>query len=249
MSRGKVGPLNAPGDPETPPTSVRARDPASSGAAGRRRLQRDYWLLPVLRAVPAAAVALVITFSAEHSARFGLLAFAAFAMATGLLVAAVTRLRLSRSGVRAILTAQAVVSLLLGGTALVLAGGGVTAFFVVVTVWAALTGGLELYGGIRDRGRHPASGDWITAGSLTLVLAIVFLVVPPDFAQDFVGPDGVARVLDSSVVAVGLFGAYSAIIAVYLLVAGFSAKWGTTGRPDAPAAAVPPTDAAKGDPS
>jgi uncharacterized membrane protein HdeD (DUF308 family) len=237
--------VTVPVDPQVPPSAADSRKSPSGAAV--RGLQQDYWPLPVLRAVPAAVVALVVTFSAEHSSRFGLIAFAVLALATGSLVALILRRRLMRSGVRGILTAQAAVSLVLGVAALVLADRGVTAFIVVVAVWAALTGALELYAGLRERRRHPASGDWTTSGALTLVLAIALLVVGPDFAQEFVGPDGVDRVLDSSVVAVGLFGAYSAIIAVYLLVAGLSAKWGTTGRPDAPPAAESTTDAAKGD--
>ena len=108
-------------------------------------------------------------------------------------------------------------------------------------MWAALSGALELYSGIRVRGRFPAATDWLTVGAFTAAAAVVFVLVPPEYRHSFTGPDGVARVLDSSVVAVGLLGAYAAIVAVYLLVGGFSAKWGTVTE------AVPSGAAARGE--
>jgi hypothetical protein len=98
-------------------------------------------------------------------------------------------------------------------------------FLVLVTAWAALTGFLELYIGFRTRGRHGASRDWIFIGALTVVLAVVVLLVPPGFEEQFTGPDGVARVLSASVIVVGILGAYGAITAVYLIIGGLSLKW------------------------
>lgn len=185
-----------------------------------------YWPVPVVRAIPAAILAVLITFSADHSAAFGLLAFGGFAVLSGIAIATLAWLRLAGSGVRAYLVAQGSVSIVLGVIAITFQGG-VPLFFLVVSAWAALTGALELYSGFRTRRRHVASVDWLTVGGITAVAAIVFVLIPPEFAQEFTGPDGVARVLDSSVVAVGSLGAYAAIIAVYLVIAGLSAKWGT----------------------
>lgn len=185
-----------------------------------------YWALPLARAVPAAGLAIIITFSADHSATFGLTVFGAFALVTGLVVGILGRWRLA-VGLRSIVMVQAVVSILLGVFSLVLSGGGVTSFFLVVSAWAGITGALELYLGLRTRGRHAASADWVAGGALTAILALVFVLIPPEFAQNFVGPDEVPRVLDAAVVAVGLLGAYAAIMAVYLAIAGLSAKWGT----------------------
>ena len=39
-----------------------------------------FWPVPIVRAVPAILVGLVITFSADHTALFGLLAFGGFAV-------------------------------------------------------------------------------------------------------------------------------------------------------------------------
>lgn len=192
-----------------------------------------YWPLPVARALPAAAAAVVITFSADHSATFGLTVFGAFAILSGLVVAVLGWSRIP-AGLRGILVAQGVVSVLLGAFSLTLRTGGVASLFLVVSSWAAITGALELYLGLRTRRRHAASADWIAGGVLTAALAIVFVLIPPEFTQQFTGPDEVPRVLDSAVVAVGLLGAYAAIMAVYLAIAGLSAKWGTQKATDTP---------------
>ena len=197
-----------------------------------------YWPLPIARAIPAAGLALAITFSADHSSEFGLVAFGSFTIATGIVIAVLALVRLAPGGARPYLIAQGAISAALGILALVIRAGGVASLLLVVTAWAALTGALELYSGFRTRRRHVASVDWLTVGGITAVAAIVFVLMPPDFAQNFTGPDGVPRVLDSAVVVVGLLGAYAAIIAVYLVIAGFSAKWGTRKAPDGRAEAV-----------
>jgi uncharacterized membrane protein HdeD (DUF308 family) len=186
-----------------------------------------YWPVPIVRAILAAALAIVITFSADHSARFGLIVFGVFGIVAGLIVAATALLRLGESGVRAFFIAQGAVTAVAGALSLLVNGGGVQYLFLILTVFAAITGFLELYSGLRSRRRFVASGDWVTAGAFTAVVAVVFVLIPPGFSQRFTGPDGVARVLDSSVVVVGVLGAYAAILAVYLLIAGLSAKWGT----------------------
>ena len=50
--------------------------------------------------------------------------------------------------------------------------------------------------------------DWIAVGALTALLAIVFLLLPPD-----------------AVTAVGLLCGYLVIVGVYLIIGGFSLKW------------------------
>ena len=190
-----------------------------------------YWPVPVARAVPAAALAVFITFSADHSARLGLIAFGAFALLTGAIVISFSWVRLQRVVARPYFITSGAISLALGMVALLLTGGGIPALLLVLTAWTVLTGALEFYSGIRSRRRHVASGDWITVGAITLVAGVVFAVLPPDLADDFVSGDGSTGVLDSAVVAVGLLGAYAAVILVFLAIAGFSAKWGTTRQP------------------
>jgi len=191
-----------------------------------------YWPIPIARAAPAAALALVITFSADHSARFGLIVFGIFGIVAGIVLAIVGWRRLAGSGVRSYFLTQAVITFLAGVVALLLAdghsrGSEVKFLFLIVTIFAAVTGFLELYSGVRSRGRFVASGDWIAVGALTVIAALAFVLIPPDYRQNYVGPDHVKRVLDASVVLVGALGAWAAITTVFLVIAGLSAKWGT----------------------
>lgn len=187
-----------------------------------------YWPIPVLRAVPAAIVALVITFSSNHAAGYGLLLFGGFAVIDGLVLvlAGTTRLHADARSRRTTLV-QAVITLLAAVAAVVLNGSGLPAFIAVVAAWAVLTGALELTQGLRARRRSPFSRDWSTIGGLTLLLAVAFLVTPPDYSQQLGGVERVSGVLDASIVLVGLLGAYLAITAVFHVIAGLSHKWGT----------------------
>ena len=191
-----------------------------------------YWPMPIARAVPAAGLALVITFSADHSARFGLITFGVFGIIAALVLGAVAWLRLAGSRVRPYFLTQAAVTLVAGLGALLVSSGHsssseVRFLFLILTIFAAVTGFLELYSGMRSRRRFVASGDWIGVGALTVVTALAFVLIPPDYRQNFSGPDHVKRVLDASVVAVGVLGAWAAITTVFLVIAGLSAKWGT----------------------
>ncbi|WP_123701251.1 DUF308 domain-containing protein [Curtobacterium sp. PhB130] len=187
-----------------------------------------YWPIPILRAVPAAVVALVITFSSNHAAGYGLLLFGAFAVVEGAVlgIGSATRLRDDGRSRRTALV-QAVISVLAGVAAVACNGLGLPAFISVVVAFAVLTGALELTQGIRARRRSPFARDWMTVGGLTLLLAIAFLVTPPDYSQQLGGIEQVPGTLDASVVLVGLLGAYLAITAVFHVIAGLSHKWGT----------------------
>jgi uncharacterized membrane protein HdeD (DUF308 family) len=181
----------------------------------------------MVRAIPAAALALAVTFSADHSSRFGLIAFGIFAVVTGFAIGVLSWVRLRSSGSRSYLVTQAVITLVAGILALLFRDGGIAVLFLVFTVFSAITGFLELYLGLRSRRRFAASTDWLSVGAITAVAAVVFVLIPPDYRQPFEGAEEVSGVIDSSVIAVGLLGAYAAIIAVYLLIAAFSARWGT----------------------
>ncbi|GAA1494082.1 DUF308 domain-containing protein [Curtobacterium herbarum] len=187
-----------------------------------------YWPVPVLRAVPAAVIAMVITFSPNHSAGFGLVLFGVFALVDGAALAwgSASRLpgddRSRRSGL-----VQAVLSIVAGVAALACTGLGLPAFITLVVAFALLTGALELSQGVRARRRSPFARDWTTIGGLTLLLAIAFLLTPPDYSQQLGGVEKVTGTLDASIVLVGLLGAYLAIAAVFHLIAGLSHKWGT----------------------
>ena len=174
-------------------------------------VDRRYWTVPIGRAVLALIPAAVITFNADHSPEFGLVVFGAFALLSGLFLAVLSWRTLGDPRARTLFLVQGLVGVVLGGLALVLHTGGLGFFLYVVSVWAAVTGFLELYSGTRARGKSASARDWMSMGALTAVLALVFLILPPH-----------------AVVSVGLLGAYFVIVGVYLFIGGFSLKWATT---------------------
>jgi len=170
-----------------------------------------YWTVPIGRAVLALIPAAAITFNRDHSAAFGLVGFGSFALASGILVAVMSRLTLTDVRARRLFLIQGVVGIIAGGLALAFHTGGLGFFLYLVSVWAAVTGFLELYSGTRARGRSIVAKDWMLVGAATAVLALIFLLLPPN-----------------AVVSVGLLGAYLVMIGVYLVIAGLSLKWATT---------------------
>jgi uncharacterized membrane protein HdeD (DUF308 family) len=178
-----------------------------------------YWVVPVVRGLLAIVPATVITFSQNHSPELGLLVFGTWAVISGLVVGALSMRLVRARGIRSLFIVTAVVTVAAGLLALTVPGG-LPFLLYLVSVWAAVTGFVELFAVLRARGRTAAARDWIAAGALTAVLAIVFLLLPPD-----------------SVTAVGLFGGYLVILGVYLVIGGFSLKWAT-----APGAATSRTE-------
>jgi uncharacterized membrane protein HdeD (DUF308 family) len=179
-----------------------------------------YWTGPVVRAVLALIPAVVITFTPDHSAEFGLITFGAFAVLSGSAVAILGWRTLADGVFRTLFLIQGLVGVVLGVVALGFHGGGLGFFLYLVSVWAAVTGFLELYSGIRLRSRDAAPArDWLVVGGATALLALAFLLLPPH-----------------AVVSVGLFGAYLVMLGVFLVIAGLSLKWST-----APARQVAPT--------
>lgn len=164
-----------------------------------------YWSVPVVRALVAFVPAAVITFTADHSAQFGLFVFGAFALVSGLVTAGLSWRTIIDPRDRTLFVVQGIVGVVAGALALALNAGGLGFFLYLVTVWAAVTGVLELYSGIRVRGRGQVTRDWLVVGTVTAVLALTFLLLPAH-----------------AVVSVGLFGAYLVITGVYLAIAGVS---------------------------
>ncbi|MCI2956792.1 hypothetical protein MN032_03715 [Agromyces atrinae] len=165
------------------------------------------FIIPLVRAALALAAGIVVTFAQDHSAPFGLAVFGAWALAAGLLIGAL-QLRFEADRLTRLLgVIQAVVTAVAGILALTV-GGGLAFLLVIVSAWAAITGFLELYAGYRARGRSAAARDWLMFGGFTAVLALVFLLLPPNV-----------------VVSVGILGAYWIILAVFAAIAAFSLKW------------------------
>lgn len=197
-------------------------------------IARTYWPVPLVRAIIAAIVALVTTFSPAHSSILGLLVFGVFALAGGVLggVFGASRLGDDRAS-RTLFLIQAAVSGIAAIVALGLAFAAPTppAYVYLVVGWAVVTGLLELVAGVLGRERTVLARDWTVVGAMTVVLGIAFLAVPPDFTTNFTGQRGVSGTMTTSIMAVGLFGAYAAIIAAYLAIGAFTYK-GERARPD-----------------
>ena len=194
------------------------------------------WFLGLGRAIPAVIVAIVITFSADHSARLGLVAFGAYAVASGLATAIVAATRVAPGTVRLVVLCQAAVALVTGGAALAMPGGGYAYLVLVLSAYAAVSGFLELYLGVRSRRRsstrssvspsapYTVARDWMFVGAVTVALAITAFVIPANFNQPF-SVEGVSGAVTASVALVGVFGAYLAIVGIFLAIASFSLKW------------------------
>jgi uncharacterized membrane protein HdeD (DUF308 family) len=191
-------------------------------------LGTNYWRVLLARAIPALALAALTTFTAGHSASFGLLAFGAYAVISGAAAGALTAVSVQDGRTRSLFLTQAAITFAVGIIAILANSAGLLFYLYLVSVWAAVTGFLELYAGLSARRRHPAARDWLIVGALTAALAIVFLVVPPDYAQSFRAEGGVEGVVTASVFGVGMLGAYGAVLGVFLIIAALSMKWGTS---------------------
>lgn len=170
------------------------------------------WLAPVLRAVPAIIVGLVITFTADHSPALGLTMLSVFGI-TSAVVLIITAVRMdAREPARPLHLGLGIIAGVAGALALLVLltlGGGLALLLLLVGGYAVLAGALELVWGIRHRGRNPLARDAVVIGVGTLALAIVLALV------------------GDPVSAVGFFGAYAVVLGVFLLIAGFSLKWST----------------------
>jgi uncharacterized membrane protein HdeD (DUF308 family) len=157
------------------------------------------------RAVATAVLAAVVTFSADHTPPFGLLVFGAFAVVQGVILGLAVPSSAGTAAGRMLVGARAVVSVVLGATALSLPGGGLGSLLLIETVAFLVLGVLEVLSGLRRADANAASRDAITVGGLELVVGVMLSVLPPD-----------------AVFAVGVLGAWGAIVAVYLGIAAAS---------------------------
>ncbi|WP_210508031.1 hypothetical protein [Naasia sp. SYSU D00057] len=187
---------------------------------------RGYWSVLLIRGVLAAVLAVVITFSQDHTPVFGLAVYGVFALLQGLVLAlSASRSAPTQTGV-AITLASGVVGLASGVLAIALlfvsTGAAAAALVPAVAVSAGLAGTLELVLGVRDVDAGPQSRDRVVVGVASLLLAVAVLLPA------------------SPVVTVGLIGAYGAIVGVYLIIAALSLLWSTpTGTPAPDSEEVP----------
>jgi hypothetical protein len=183
------------------------------------------------RAAFAAVAALMVTFSADHSASVGLAVFSGFALVSGLIFALAAWL-VAPDGWRWPYVLTAAVAVLTGLAGGIPAWRSTPLFFVLVIAWGVLTGTVELIAGIRSRriarAEHvPApdgARDAILIGSLGLALAVALVCVPSTYALRYSIAAAGSFTLTGITLAVGIFGAYAAIVAVFLGIAGLSPR-------------------------
>lgn len=192
------------------------------------------------RALIAAAAALMITFSPDHSAQVGLSVFSGFALATALVLLLAVR-AVYPAGARWPTTIVGAASTIAALIASIGSLRSTTLLFVLIISWAALTGVIEVIAGARalrgarthsapneTKGGTPsraAARDTLTVGILSLVLAVVLVLVPSGFAlQYYIEDAGRSFTLTGTTIGVGIFGGYAAVLAVYLGIAALSPR-------------------------
>jgi uncharacterized membrane protein HdeD (DUF308 family) len=198
------------------------------------------------RAAFAALAAIMITFSPDHSAQIGMAVFSGFAIATGLVLLAAVWI-VYPAGRRWPSAALGGITLVAG----MISGLGpvrsITGYFSVVIAWALVTGLIELLAGWRglrapkarreivpgvadarplaDPGPRSDSRDHAVIGVAGILLGVALLCVPTGYALQYTIEEiGEHFTLTGITIGVGIFGAYAAIVAVYLGIAGFSPR-------------------------
>jgi hypothetical protein len=182
-----------------------------------------HWTLPAARAIPALLIAMVITFSPDHSAAFGLSVFGVFALADAALLFALVRRTVSHVPLRRLLNARAGLTAGVGVAALALSGAGAGALLFLISAWAGIVALVELYAAVRTANRVDGAKDLYITGAASAVLAVVALALPADLNQGFHGTEG-GGVLTSSIIGVGVLGAWAAITGLFLAIGGLSLK-------------------------
>lgn len=157
-------------------------------------------LEPLARGVLALVLAVVVTFSPEHSPAVGLAVLGGWAVLTGialLLISRRTRSLLSRAhGAAAVLAAIAAFAVLLLAPA-----AAPAALVPLLAGLAAVSGALDVAAGVRGG----AGRDGVVVGGASLLLALLVFAFPAD-----------------PVFTVGLLGAWAAIVGVYLVIGALS---------------------------
>lgn len=182
-----------------------------------------HWTLPAARALPALLIAGVITFSPDHSAAFGLLVFGVFALADAALLIALLHRAVPDLPLRRLLFVRAGITAAAGVAALAMLSAGPGALLFIISAWAAAVALVELVGAVRSGSRVDGAKDLYITGAASAVLAVVMLALPADLNQGFQGTQG-GDILTSSIIGVGVLGAWAAVTGVFLAIGGLSLK-------------------------
>lgn len=190
---------------------------APAHALTRRHIQ-------LLRALIAAAAALMVTFSSDHSAPIGLAVFSGFVFVTALAHILAAWL-VQPAGARWPSVLLAALGVIAGMASGVPMWRSDDLFFVVVTAWAVLSGGVELLAGLRARrSADPLARDAITVGAFGILLAVLLMLIPAGFLQEYTIAGAGDLVLSGIILGVGIFGGYAAVVAVFLAIAGLTPR-------------------------
>lgn len=178
----------------------------------------------LLRALFAAAAALMISFSPDHSAAVGLSVFSGFVLVTAF-VHIIAAWLVFPAGARWPSVLLAGAGILAGMATGIPAWRTEDVFFAVVTAWALLTGLVELLAGLRARrSSDPLARDAIAVGAFGILLGVVLLLVPAGFVHQYAIDGAGTFQLTGIILGVGMLGGYAAIIAVFLGIAGLTPK-------------------------
>ena len=211
------------------------------------------------RAAFAALAAVMITFSPDHSALVGMAVFSGFAIATGLveLLAVWLVYPAGRRWPSAALGGVTILAGMIGGLTPLRT---ITGFFSIVIAWALVSGAVELIAGLRglrgprarrevahgvadirpvaETGPRSEARDGVVVGALGLLLGVALALVPSGYSLQYsIEELHQPLTLTGITIGVGLFGAYAAIVAVYLGIAGFSPRRDASAATAAPASA------------
>jgi uncharacterized membrane protein HdeD (DUF308 family) len=188
--------------------------------------------LQLVRALFAALAAVMVTFSPDHSATVGLAVFSGFAIATGLAFVLSAWLVFA-AGERWPALTLGLLSLVAGMFAGIGPWRTTIVFFVIVIAWSFATGLVETIAAARARRTAPQTArDGLVIGILTLVLGVALLFVSPQYALEYSIEEAGTFTLTGITIAVGVYGGYAAIVAVYLGIAALSPRRESTSAPE-----------------
>lgn len=178
----------------------------------------------LLRALFAAVAAVMITFSSDHSAPVGLAVFSGFVFVTAL-VQVLAAWLVVPAGSRWSYVLLAALGVVAGMVSGIPDWRSDNLFFIVVSSWAILSGGIELLAGLRARRSGDVlARDAITVGAFGVLLGVVLLLIPAGFVQEYTIEKAGTFLLSGIILGVGMFGGYAAIVAVFLGIAGLTPK-------------------------
>ncbi|GGA69075.1 hypothetical protein GCM10011490_19530 [Pseudoclavibacter endophyticus] len=209
------------------PSATAGGIPRRPRGHGVTNVPERLWVALLVRALPAAAAALVITFTQEYTPAYSFVVFGAFALATGVLIG-FEAVGIPFHPARGLTFLRSIVSAIAGGAALVFgavphlatAGG----FIWHVAIWAVVTGLLELIAAWRVRRLPLFAREVLISGALTLLFGIVIALVPPDLNASYGGTEHIEGALTATVQSTGLLGAFAAMLAVVLIIEGITLR-------------------------